>query len=528
MAKCRILEDFETEDNMTENKKRGIFLPVIIIMLVVAVAAGASFFILSPKEDLTPQLESILDVSEELAAINAESVHPVIANSFTENFKLSINGEIEEKFRSAEADILINYLDAEALSSDLSVQMQLCLENYMAEALRREEIYDAENNYLPSVLERAYVDAISERLADKENYMSQATVRAKLKYSGGSWTMTNSEELMNYSLAFCDEMPGFEEAVAQLEYIDFVYKLPDWTSPGPKADQACYGEAYDPADIMALLESETAKKLVNGQKLDFGPDRDFIPGTAIRYYLDETLLTIVWQENEHGAVGTFAETFIADASQIRRKLADDTFGGQTFYYPTEFAQQTNGVLTCSGDFYDLPGRVYGLYVYNGELLRSNLQGGQSCYFNNKGDMLFSYENQFASEDEAKTFIDENNIMFSLSFGPVMIDKGVDVTPYDYPIGEVRDTYARCAIGQLGERHYLSMTINCLSPDYYVYVTLRQAADSMIAHGCYNAYTLDGGQTGSIVLGGQLINPVQFGFERAQSDCYYFASAIPNE
>ena len=136
------------------------------------------------------------------------------------------------------------------------------------------------------------------------------------------------------------------------------------------------------------------------------------------------------------------------------------------------------------------------------------------------------EDQFETEAEAQAYLDENNIMFSLSFGPVMVENGVDVTPYDYPLGEIRDTYARCAIGQLGKLHYLAMTINCQSPDYYVYVTLRQAADSMIAHGCYNAYTLDGGQTGSIIIGNELINPVQFGVERRMSDIFYFATAIP--
>ena len=146
--------------------------------------------------------------------------------------------------------------------------------------------------------------------------------------------------------------------------------------------------------------------------------------------------------------------------------------------------------------------------------------------NGRNAMLFTYEDQFETEAEAQAYLDENNIMFSLSFGPVMVEKGVDVTPYDYPLGEIRDTYARCAIGQLGKLHYLAMTINCQSPDYYVYVTLRQAADSMIAHGCYNAYTLDGGQTGSIIIGNELINPVQFGVERRMSDIFYFATAIP--
>lgn len=511
---------------MTEKKKNGKLLPLIIIVVIIAASAG--YFLRKPTAAPAPQLESILSVSEELAAINAENVHPLVAAGFKDTFRIRVDGEVKETFRSAQADIIIEYLDAKALSAELAPEMQLILEKYVDEARVPGEVYDDENAFLPEVLERAYAEAIAARLENIENYCCEGRMTAQLKFSGGSWTMTNSDDIMDYSLAFCDEMPGFDEATAQLEYIEFTYRLPDLTSPGYVANAACYGETGDPAEVLAMLESDTAKKLINGQQLDFSADRDFIPGTLIRYYLDETLLSIVWQENEHGAVGTFAETFIADASQFRRKLADDTFNSQTFYYPTEFAKQTNGVLTCSGDFYDLPGRVYGLYVYDGKLMNSNLHGGQSCLITDSGDMLFSYENQFESPEDAQRYIAENNVMFSLSFGPVMVDHGVDVTPYDYPLGEVRDTYARCAIGQLGERHYLSMTINCLSPDYYVYVTLRQAADSMIAHGCYNAYTLDGGQTGSIVLGGELINPVQFGAERAQSDCYYFSTAIPNE
>ena len=196
--------------------------------------------------------------------------------------------------------------------------------------------------------------------------------------------------------------------------------------------------------------------------------------------------------------------------------------------PSEFAAQTNAVLACSGDFYNSGRADYGLYVYNGELMRSNLSYGQSCLFNNEGDMLFTYEDQFGSVEEAERFIRDNHVPFSLSFGPVLIDQGQDVTPYDYLFGEVREGYARCCVGQLGKLHYLMMTINCEYPDHDVYVTLRQAADSMIAHGCVNAYTLDGGQTGSILIGGKLINPVQFGTEREMSDIFYFATALPDE
>ena len=71
-----------------------------------------------------------------------------------------------------------------------------------------------------------------------------------------------------------------------------------------------------------------------------------------------------------------------------------------------------------------------------------------------------------------------------------------------------------------------MNINCWRPgtEYYYLATLRQAADAMIARGCRKAYTLDGGQTATTVFHGELINPVQFGWEKEISDVIYFASA----
>ena len=80
---------------------------------------------------------------------------------------------------------------------------------------------------------------------------------------------------------------------------------------------------------------------------------------------------------------------------------------------------------------------------------------------------------------------------------------------------------------LGDKHYLTMNINCMQPHHYYLATLRQAADAMIERGCIKAYALDGGQTATTVFNGKLINPVQFGRERFLSDIIYFASAVPN-
>ena len=118
------------------------------------------------------------------------------------------------------------------------------------------------------------------------------------------------------------------------------------------------------------------------------------------------------------------------------------------------------------------------------------------------------------------------MLFSLVFGPVLIDEYQDVTPELYPWGEVKDTYARAALGLLEKHHYLTMNINCAQPGtpYYNLATLRQEADAMLKRGCRKAYALDGGQTATTVFGGDLINPVQFGWEKDICDIIYFASA----
>lgn len=509
-----------------KKKKRGIktFLIVLLILSGVLLLLSAAIVIMLPKSDSAPALQAELEGY--LAYGRLEHPDTALANAQAAALAYRLDSE-EPRFRRTTHTVTVQWLDADALTQGLEAEMQPELERLVSEAQQRSDIYDESGAYRSDVLEQAYSAAITQRLGHSADYMRSETVKLSMEYSKGMWLLQDSGALSRLFPVTKQETPGLAEAAAKLSTVDFHYKLDDWTSPGPTPDPSGYGATEDPAVIAQLLETPQAQRLINGQTLDWNENKEFIPGSLIRYYLDDSLLTLVWQESEHGAVGTFAETFIADASQLRRKLADDTFACQNYYYPTELAAQSNAVLALSGDFYDHPDRIFGVYAYNGQVMLSDLQHGETCYFTDSGDMIFSYSGQFADNAEAQTFLDENRVMFSLSFGPVMLINGEDVTPYNYPLGEVLDTYARCAVGQLGPLHYLSMTINVRVPDYNVYVTLRQAADSMVAHGCVNAYTLDGGQTGSIILGGELINPVQFGSERRMSDIFYFATAIPD-
>ena len=502
---------------MTSGRKHFWALALLLIPLLL-VCAALLFLRLRPKPD-----PAALVSAAEAAYLKKQSGLSGELRAASERcFSLKAEAPFHQSLCCASGSVTATVLDGRRLTEGLADEMQLLLNQRAEKAARRAELYTPEGALLPELSESLYEAALHERLTHAEDYCRREELPVSLRYANGGWELEDASVFL--SLPALSPQPGYAESVAALEPVPIHYSLP-LAGPGPVPDPACYGETEDPEVIRQLLESDTAQSLIRGQKLDFDPARDML-GRTIYYYLDETILALVWQQDEHGAIGTFAEVFIADASQLRRKLADDSFGSYQYYYPSEFAAQTNAVLACSGDFYNSGRPDYGLYVYEGQLMRSCLTAGQTCLFTEDGDMLFVYENQFETVDEAQRYLDENRIRFSLSFGPVMIDRGVDVTPEDYYFGEVRDTYARCAVGQLGKLHYLMMTINCESPDHYVYVTLRQAADSMLAHGCYNAYTLDGGQTGSILIGGRLINPVQFGVERQMSDIFYFATALP--
>ena len=361
----------------------------------------------------------------------------------------------------------------------------------------------------------------------------------QLRYEDGAWRAENLEALNAALLGALPDaasadawlLSAFESVIPTLPILALPvhYTIPEDALAGPVPNPACYGETTDPAVIEALLQRPEAQKLIGDEKLVWNAEIDYFPpDKTIRYYLDETILVLVWKEVEARGCGTFSEVFVADGSQLRRKIAGDEPFSYDFRSTSKFAQETNAVLALGGDFYH-HGRACGISVYQREIIRFEPASCDVCYITTDGDMLFSYRNQIASEEDARRFIEENDVLFSLVFGPVLIDNGVDVTPEYYSWGEINDRYARSALGMLGRHHYLCMNINCYGYDTYYYLaTLRQAADAMVARGCVKAYTLDGGQTATTVFNGQLINPVQFGWEKDISDVIYFATAVPNE
>ena len=313
------------------------------------------------------------------------------------------------------------------------------------------------------------------------------------------------------------------EALDGIVPIKKVYTLPEDLIVAPEPRAELYGTATSPAELEGVIAE--AGKLLDGQETLFNSSIELMKGSSINYYYDETILAITWKQAINSACYTFSEIKLADASQFRRYLADNSFGSAIQYRPSDMAATVNAVVAMSGDFYKF--RPMGVVVYRRNVHRAEGEEIDTLFIDSKGDFNFVKRGEIMNQADAESYVAENDILFSLSFGPVLVDKGVKVVPDSYPIGEIHDTYSRAAIAQLGETHYLLVTVNYEGP-YVAASTIGQLADVLESMGVDKAYTLDGGQTGELVFRGEPYNYIDFGMERNVSDILWFATAIPSD
>ena len=303
--------------------------------------------------------------------------------------------------------------------------------------------------------------------------------------------------------------------------VEKVYWLNDYDLIAPEPDQTRYGSSSDPASLQKVLDE--AAELLDIDRFVFHTDIQLLPGTEATWYLDETIFAITWQEAKDGSIYTLSEVRIAHPSQIRRFFAGGTYGYGKQFVTTEMATDVNAVVASSGDFYKF--RSYGVVVNNGQVYRAN-GVVDTCFIDDQGNMILAKVGQLNNVEEAQAFVDEHNIRFSLAFGPILIQDGVRCEPANYIIGEINEDYPRAALCQVDELHYLLAVVNGAGA-YYNLPNIHRFAARLEEMGVQTAYTLDGGQTGVIVMNDHMMNPVQYGSQRQISDIFYFATAKPD-
>ena len=315
-----------------------------------------------------------------------------------------------------------------------------------------------------------------------------------------------------------DLMAGYIDG---LIFIKPTYRLPDDTVVAPKPAKSAFGRSKKPSDTARVLEE--AELLLNGRELIWSPDRKTADDKWINWYRDDTIFAVTWRQRSAGMDLTFCEVVVAHPSQFRRYMADNSFSSRYRYTPTQMSNTVNAVVGISGDFCKY--RKLGIVVYGSKLCRCETRKLDICFVDSSGNLKFVRRGELAGEEEVKQYIADNDIRFSLAFGPIMIEDGKNVVPTKkYPVGQILEDYTRCSISQLGEGHYLIAVASRGRSE----LPLKKLANELLEMGVDNAYALDGGQTASIVINGRLANPVDFGEERLMSDIIYFATAVPKD
>lgn len=299
------------------------------------------------------------------------------------------------------------------------------------------------------------------------------------------------------------------------------YTIPADAAAAPKPNQSLYGSVRKPEDMEPVLEQ--AKWVLDGQKTYFQLNQQIYDDSLIRYYLDETILAVTWQEVHDDSVYTFSEIKVEDASQFRRHLAGGEYGSNMQYLTTEMAETVNAVVASAGDFYRF--RDFGAVVYQGQAKRVEGTYAETCYIDFSGDMHFTRAGEVLTTEAVQQYVDENNINFSLAFGPILVDNYQLQEHSWYGVGEINEGYARSALCQMDSLHYLVVTANTTGIHQTI-PTVAMFAKNIAATGCRMAYCLDGGQTATIVMNNELVNRPVYGQQRKISDIIYFATAVP--
>jgi len=322
------------------------------------------------------------------------------------------------------------------------------------------------------------------------------------------------------------EMPEITEEIPPVtEEIPPVrkrYWIEEGTLVAPEPNQALFGRTDDGEEMAKVLHD--ARWLLEGQTTYFQPDQQLYEDSIVRYYLDDSIFAITWQEVHDGSVYTFSEIKVSHPSQFRRHLAGGEYGSDMQYLTTEMAAEVNAVVASAGDFYRF--RDFGAVVYQGEAKRVEGTYAETCYIDANGDMHFTYGGDVLTVEDVQRFVDERDIQFSLAFGPILVDN-YEVVPHTwYGVGEINEGYARSALLQMDTLHYIVVTANTTGI-YQEIPTVEQFRNNIAATGCRMAYCLDGGQTATIVMNDELVNRPVYGQQRKISDIIYFATAVPD-
>lgn len=281
--------------------------------------------------------------------------------------------------------------------------------------------------------------------------------------------------------------------------------------------------------VLPLAEEPMPEPDPEGYSVVTDSDLDTWNNTDVLRYEDETTRVTLWKEYISSetchAVISYAEVEIDHPTQLRHHMAGWEYG-EGGGKATALAKEVNAVVAVSGDFYNF--RRSGIKVQNRQLYRNSPS-------NDMPDVLFVDANgDFRIETctsgfDTEAYLAENDIMFSMTFGPALVKNGVPISEDETKAykgeGGVAYRNPRTAIGQLGPLHYLFCTVDGRNDDSNG-IIISELAAILAEKGCVSAYNLDGGGSATMVFRDKVYNATPSGNQRYIADIVFIATAVP--
>lgn len=227
---------------------------------------------------------------------------------------------------------------------------------------------------------------------------------------------------------------------------------------------------------------------------------------------------------------------IADPSQLRTTMSNESYDDVTLERPWEMAQRVNAVVACNSDFIKFSYNV-GFVVRQGVFYRDALDGNRDVLIiDNNGD--FEAVQKATSEDMAakrqEIENDGRQIVNAFCFGPVLVRNGeaqeLALNKFEKDQVEGHLPTQRIAICQLDTLKYAIVEVDggVVDGSGMNGMNLKELTKFILLlfPDCKLAYNLDGGGSAHLMLRGKPVHRTPG--SRHISDLIYFASAASEE
>ncbi len=180
----------------------------------------------------------------------------------------------------------------------------------------------------------------------------------------------------------------------------------------------------------------------------------------------------------------------------------------THIRPTEFAKQSQALVTINGGFFSTrPSRASGLVMAHGRILYPPLfpKFTGTVGFHSSGLLIDKIEESDVKGYSISTEKEGwNECHAALGAGPILLKNTLNlVKPIDDPF--YTQKHPRTGIGKTGEGQVILIVVDGRQTEWSVGVTLDEFANMFLELGARDALNLDGGGSSTMVINNEVVN-----------------------